>query len=64
MEFKFNELPEKIRNAFTASHPGVKVKGVAKISTASGNIKYEVEFNTGIKNSEVFYTSEGVEIKE
>ena len=60
----FNLLPEKVQAAFNASHNGATVKAVAKIETSKGITKYEVEIKQGIKTVELFYTADGIEIKE
>ena len=55
----FNDLPEKVKTSFTATHKGAKVKATAKIENAKGEIKYEVEMKQGIKTLELFYNSDG-----
>lgn len=59
----FDQLPEKVQTAFYAFHNGATVKAVAIIQTSDGVTKYEVEFKTGVKTVEVFYTPDGNEIK-
>lgn len=60
----FNQLPEKVLNTFNTTHKGAIIKTVAKIETAKGLIKYEVEFKNGAKTMELFYTADGTEIKK
>jgi hypothetical protein len=59
---EYNALPQKVQVAFTAAHKTAKVKAAAKIETAKGETKYEVEFKNGKKTKEEFYTAEGVVI--
>jgi hypothetical protein len=60
----FNQLPEKVQKAFNNSYPGANVKAVAKIETSKSTTKYEVEIKQSIKNKEVLYNEDGIEIKE
>lgn len=60
----FNQLPEKVQKAFNNSYPGANVKAVAKIETSKSTTKYEVEIKQSIKNKEVLYIEDGIEIKE
>lgn len=60
----FNQLPESVQKTFNASHKGATVKAVAKIETSKGETKYEVEIKQGIKTVELFYKTDGTEIKE
>lgn len=60
----FDQLPEKVRLAFNASHKGATVKAVAKIETSEGNTKYEVEILQGLKRVELFYDAAGNEVSE
>jgi len=60
----FIQLPEKVKTGFNADHKGAIVKAVAKIETSKGTTKFEVEFKQGIKTVELFYTTDGTEIKE
>lgn len=59
----FNQLPEKVRTAFNASHKGTIIKGVAKIETSKGQNQYEVEIKQGLKTVEFFYDVNGSVIK-
>lgn len=59
----FAELPAKVQNAYNSTHNGVAVKAAAKIETAKGEIKYEVEYKSGKKTKEVFYNAEGEVLK-
>jgi hypothetical protein len=60
----FIQLPEKVKTAFNVAHKGAIVKAVAKIETSKGTTKFEVEFKQGVKTVELFYTTDGTEIKE
>jgi len=60
----FNQLPEKVKTAFNDALKGATVKAVAKIETSKGTTKFEVEFKQGLKTIELFYTTDGKEIKE
>lgn len=60
----FNQLPEKVQTAFNVSHKGATIKAVAKIETSKGSTKYEVEIKQGIKTVELFYDTNGNELKE
>ena len=62
--FTYDQLPEKIKTAFSASHKGATIKAVSKIETSKRGVLYEVEIKQGIKSSELFYTSEGLSTKE
>ncbi len=62
--YSFDQLPEKVQNAFNASHKGVVPKAVSKIETAREVIIYEIEFQQGAKVTELFYTEDGAETKE
>jgi len=59
----FDQLPERVQEAFNASHPGAKIKAIAKIETSKGSIKYEVEIKQGIKTAELFYDVNGNEVE-
>lgn len=60
----FNQLPEKVKTAFNDAHKGATIKAVAKIETSKGTTKFEVEFKQSVKTVELFYTTDGTEIKE
>ena len=60
----FNQLPEKVQSAFNVAHKGATIKAVAKIETSKEITKFEVEFKQGVKTIELFYTTDGIEIKE
>ena len=60
----FIQLPEKVKTAFNVADKGAIVKAVAKIETSKGTTKFEVEFKQGVKTVELFYTTDGTEIKE
>ncbi|MES2140875.1 MAG: PepSY-like domain-containing protein [Bacteroidota bacterium] len=60
----FNLLPEKVQSAFNSAHKEATVKALAKIETSKGITKFEVEFKQGVKTIELFYTTDGTEIKE
>jgi len=60
----FNQLPEKVQTAFNSAHKGATIKAVAKIETSKGITKFEVEFKQSVKTVELFYTTDGREIKE
>jgi len=62
--FSFTLLPEKVQTAFNTEHKGATIIAISKIETSKGEIKYEVEIKSGKKTVEVFYTTEGKEIKE
>lgn len=49
------ELPENIRQYIAKNYPGKKIKSVARITDASGNVTYETE----IKNRELFFDQNG-----
>jgi hypothetical protein len=55
----FAQLPETIRQSFTAGHKTARVKAAAKIETSKGIVKYEVEYKTGSKTKEIFYNGDG-----
>jgi uncharacterized membrane protein YkoI len=57
---EFKQLPEKAQQSYNAKHKGLMIKAVAKIETASGATKYEVEYKAGKKTKEVFYNAEGM----
>lgn len=59
----FNQLPDKVKSAFTASHKKTRVKAAAKIETAKGVTKYEVEFKKGLKTIELFYNADGTALE-
>lgn len=60
---QFNQLPEKVQQAFNKAHKNEKIKAVAKIENSKGEIKYEIELKKGKKPVEIFYTADGKEIK-
>lgn len=60
----FDQLPDKVRDAFNASHKGATIKAVAKIETSKGTTKYEVEIKQGAKTIELFYNSDGTKASE
>jgi uncharacterized membrane protein YkoI len=60
----FDQLPEKVQKAFNFEHSGASIKAIAKIETSKGITKYEIEIKQSIKNVEILYTEEGIEIKE
>lgn len=60
----FTQLPDDVTTAFNASHKKAKIKVVAKIETSNGITKFEIEFKNEVKTQEVFYTTEGKEIKK
>lgn len=60
----FNQLPEKVKTAFNASHKNETVKAVSKIETSKGKTLYEVEITKGAKTVELFYNADGTETKE
>ncbi len=62
--FTFNELPEKVQQAYNTAHKGATVKEVAKIETSKQGTIYEVEMKQGMKTVELFYKSDGTETKE
>ncbi len=59
----FDQLPEKVKSAFNALHPGATLKAVAQIEYSDGSIKYEVELKKGAKTMELFYNEDGAEVK-
>ena len=59
----FSQLPDQVQTAFNASHKGATIKAVARIETAKGVIKYEIEIKQGGKTVEFFYTADGGETK-
>ena len=60
----FDQLPDKVQNAFDASHKGATVKAVAKIESAKGKTKYEIEVKQGTKTLELFYNEDGTKATE
>lgn len=62
-EITFDRLPQPVQSAFQALYKGAVVKAAAKIETAEGLIKYEVERKQGIRTVESFFTEDGSEIK-
>ena len=60
----FNQLPEKVQQAFNLVHKGAKVKAAAQIETSKQGTIYEVEITKGIKTVEFFYNANGAETKE
>ena len=60
----FADLPQKVQTAFNAVYHK-RVLAVAKIETAKGETEYEIEIikNT-VKKIELFYSTEGVLIKQ
>jgi uncharacterized protein involved in tellurium resistance len=60
---QFNQLPEKVQQAFNKAHKNEKIKAVAKIENSKGEIKYEIELKKGKKPVELFYKPDGTEIK-
>jgi hypothetical protein len=62
--FKWEQLPDKVQNAFDASHKGATIKMVAKIESAKGGIKYEIEVKQGAKTLELFYYENGTKASE
>ena len=60
----FDQLPEKVQRAFTASHKSTAIKAVSKIETAKGITKYELEIKEGKKTVELFYSTDGAATKE
>jgi len=63
MSIAFKDLPDKVKIAFNTAHMVGTAKAAAKIETAKGVIKYEVEYKPAYKTYEIFYTEEGTEIK-
>ena len=61
---KFDQLPDKVKNAFDASHKGSTIKAVAKIESAKGTTKYEIEVKQGTKALELFYNGDGTKAAE
>jgi hypothetical protein len=59
----FNQLPEKVQQAFSQAHKGAKVKAVAQIETSKKGTMYEVEIRKGVKTVEFYYNSDGAEVK-
>lgn len=59
----FSKLPQKVQNAFNASHKSAAIKAIAKIETSKGENKYEVEIKNGLKITELFYAEDGTKIK-
>jgi len=59
----FNQLPEKVKSTFNASHQVATVKAIAKIESSKGTTKFEVEIKQGVKTIELFYIADGTEIK-
>jgi hypothetical protein len=55
----FYSLPATIRQSFTTAHKTATVKAAAKIETAKGTVKYEVEYKSGSKTKEVIYNDDG-----
>ncbi|MEO8088276.1 MAG: PepSY-like domain-containing protein [Bacteroidota bacterium] len=61
--YAFEQLPEKVQLGFNSSHKGATVKGVSKIESVDGKLKYEIEIK-GLKTVEVFFNEDGSEIKK
>jgi len=60
----FNQLPEKVQEAYTISHPGINPKEISKIETSQGPTTFEIEIRKGLKNQELIYSTDGILIKE
>lgn len=61
---KYDLLPEKVRMAFEKAHKSSEVKESSSIETSKGRRFYEIEIKQGIKTVELFYSAEGVSVKE
>jgi len=61
---KFDQLPDKVQNAFDASHKGQTIKAISKIETSKGTMKYEIEVKQGSKTLELFYHEDGTKASE
>jgi hypothetical protein len=59
----FGDLPLKVQEAHNKAHKGSTVKAAAKIETAKGETKYEVEYKNGKKTKEAFYGEDGTVLK-
>lgn len=53
-------LPLKVKNYMQRNYKNLKLIGAAKITKASGELKYEVE----LKGKDIFFTKDGEFIKE
>ncbi len=60
----FDQLPEKVKQTFNKGHKEEKIKAVAKIENSKGQTKYEVEVKKMEKTIELFYNTDGTELKD
>ncbi len=58
----FDQIPEKVKQAFSTLHPGSSVKVVEKVESPEGT-KFELKIKEKNKSKEILYSEEGVEIK-
>ncbi|MEZ4875604.1 MAG: PepSY-like domain-containing protein [Flavobacteriaceae bacterium] len=59
----FRELPDLVQQSVLQSHKKEKIRLVARIEKAKGDTYYEIEIKQFFFSREVFYDSEGNEIK-
>lgn len=62
-EIQFDALPQAVQAAVQKKYKLTQIKLVAKIETAKGEVRYEVEIKHGLKTTELLYSTDGVEIK-
>ena len=60
---KYTTLPEAVKNSFRETYKTEIVKDVAEIEMANGELKYEIEYKSGLKSKDVFYSKEGKSIE-
>lgn len=60
----YEQLPEKVKNTFKSSYPKAEVEGVSKIENHKGEISFEIEIEKLLRDKEVFFNDQGVEISE
>ena len=59
-----SELPQAVTAAYKSKHSLAAIKMVAKIESASGKTKYEIEYKYGTKTKEVLFDENGKTAKE
>ena len=59
----YEMLPLAVKQAFEKAHQGALIKTAAKIETAKGTTKFEVEYRQHIKTIEALYNADGTPVK-
>jgi hypothetical protein len=60
----FEELPDKVKMAFKSGHDGANIKAISIIEIAANNIQYEIELKKFLRTVDLFYSAEGIPVKE